>query len=291
MLTRTHKRFVLTALALTTLSVYLFVTAPQPLTDKRQETASIPVEAALAILNAENAAVRQLYTKEIVGAGKQAGLKFDEHWRDKDVIAGPLPAQFLRETAAGIEKHRIRLGLYLGSDFAINKANQFTGKQLEMFRRMREDRTPRFFYVDDAQVYAYMFPDIAIAEPCVKCHNDHKDTPKTDWKLDDVMGATTWVFDRKTITLEQLVGMINILRASVRESYELVLKKQSQLPNPPHIGAQWPREGLFLPSADEFMAEVERRATHDTFAAMARFVKSAFPDATRQPEPEKERHV
>ncbi|MGH8566472.1 MAG: c-type heme family protein, partial [Gammaproteobacteria bacterium] len=28
-----------------------------------------------------------------------------------------------------------------------------------------------------------------MAEACVACHNNHKDTPKRDFKLDDVMGG------------------------------------------------------------------------------------------------------
>jgi hypothetical protein len=28
-----------------------------------------------------------------------------------------------------------------------------------------------------------------VAQACITCHNDHKDTPKKDFKMGDVMGA------------------------------------------------------------------------------------------------------
>jgi len=55
---------------------------------------------------------RAIWTKEIVGEGKKAGLKFDEHWRDADLEAGPLPALFLRETAKSMERSPLRLSLF-----------------------------------------------------------------------------------------------------------------------------------------------------------------------------------
>ena len=37
--------------------------------------------------------------------------------------------------------------------------------------------------------FTAVYADVAIAEPCVTCHNGHKDSPKTDFKLGDVMGG------------------------------------------------------------------------------------------------------
>ena len=82
--------------------------------------------------------MRRLYTKDIVGAGEKNGLRFDEDWRDAAVEAGPLPAQFLRATAMSLERSKVRLGLYLGSDYPINSANKFSGEQLLKFHELRK---------------------------------------------------------------------------------------------------------------------------------------------------------
>ncbi|HET8936239.1 MAG TPA: hypothetical protein VFN67_22505 [Polyangiales bacterium] len=100
------------------LGVYLFVSAPVPLEELRaHEGKRIAVSKLFELAAAENAAVRQLYTQEIVAAGKRVGLRFDENWRDEDVEAGPLPALFLRETSQSLDRSAVGLGLFLGSDF------------------------------------------------------------------------------------------------------------------------------------------------------------------------------
>jgi hypothetical protein len=34
-----------------------------------------------------------------------------------------------------------------------------------------------------------VYPDFAVAESCVSCHNSHPTSPKRDFKLNDVMGG------------------------------------------------------------------------------------------------------
>ena len=34
-----------------------------------------------------------------------------------------------------------------------------------------------------------MYPEYAVVEACVNCHNNHKDPPRTDLEVGDVMGG------------------------------------------------------------------------------------------------------
>jgi hypothetical protein len=34
-----------------------------------------------------------------------------------------------------------------------------------------------------------VYPDVAVAPACVTCHNAHKDSPRTDFEMGDVMGG------------------------------------------------------------------------------------------------------
>lgn len=34
-----------------------------------------------------------------------------------------------------------------------------------------------------------MYADVAVAEACIDCHNKHDESPRHDFKLDDVMGG------------------------------------------------------------------------------------------------------
>ncbi len=37
--------------------------------------------------------------------------------------------------------------------------------------------------------FTAVYPDFAISDACVDCHNDHKDSPRTDIELGDVIGG------------------------------------------------------------------------------------------------------
>lgn len=262
------QRFWITCLSLSCLAIYLFVSAPPPLQDKQAAGSDIPVARMFEILAAENNAVRAMWTKDVVGMGKQSGLKFDEHWRDADIEAGPLPALFLRETAKSLEKQPTPLSLFLGSDYPINAANRFVGLQLEKFQVLKQTRQPQFFTMADIQAQVAMFADLAVSEGCVQCHNRHEQSPKHDWKLNDMMGAITWMYPEALVSLDTLLKTIDALHQGYREAYEAYLAKARTFANPPVIGEHWPSDGNYLPSVDVFMREIVRRTAPHTLEAL-----------------------
>ncbi len=264
----THRFFVLASLALTALIVFLFVSAPPPLPEQTAPDATITVESVLALAESENDAIRALWTREIVDAGQQAGLRFSEDWREPNAFAGPLPALFLRETARNLERDPVRLSLFLGSDAPINPENGFKGLQQEAFQRMRATGAPQFFRMPDTGLHTAMFPDEAVAEACVNCHNDHEDSPRTDWQLDDVMGATTWAYPDALLTGDDMIRLLVALRSAFRRTYQAYLDKTATFPDAPEIGLQWPRDGNYLPTADAFMEELYRRTAKSSLDAL-----------------------
>ncbi len=247
--------------ALTVIGIYLFATAPADLDDDRRARRDVPVETLFRMLDAENGSIRALYTSEIVGPGLKQGLKYREDWRLADVHAGPLPALMLRETANRLQQRVPDLNLFLGSTFPIEESNHFKGTQLAKFAKLEEKLEPQFFQDDSTGRYTAMFPDIASAPACVSCHNEHPKSPRKDWKLNDVMGATTWSFARSTVSSEELLTILAAFRASALDSYGAYLKKTVAFaPNErPKLGERWPKEGLFLPDAETFRSRVETR--------------------------------
>jgi hypothetical protein len=231
------RTFVITALALGALCIYLFVSASPPLDVGAQTAqATVPVNSMFDLLAAENEAARTLYTSRIVGPGLKAGLKFDEKWREEDVEAGPLPALFLREVSGLLSRGGTEIGLFLGSDFP-------------------------------SGMYVAMYPDYASAKGCVSCHNEHADSPKTDWVLTDMMGATTWLFPRPQVSVEKAVAVVAAFRVAARATYEGYLEKAKKFKSDrPTIGDKWPADGLYLPDADTFMKAVSDEASGDTLS-------------------------
>ncbi|MGY3794215.1 c-type heme family protein [Aquimarina sp. 433] len=219
----------------------------------------------LTLVAEENDITRTLYTKGIVGAGKKQGLKFDEDWQDDEVEAGPLPALFLRGISSDIRKSDVPLGLYLGSDFPINASNKFQGKQAELFKKIKANQKPQHFYEEDQKLYTSMFADLAVAAPCVNCHNDHKSTTKTDWKLGDVMGATTWQYPSDSLSYKEAIGVINAYRNGTKAIYNAYLEEIAAFKvdsTKPQIGNQWPSKGFYLPTAEVFIDSVRKLASY-----------------------------
>lgn len=230
------------------------------------------VEEAFKVLAHENDVARGTYTKAIVGGGKAKGLKFDEDWQKGHVEAGPLPALFLRGTSAEIQKTSVPLGLFLGSDFPVNKANEFAGKQKELFEEIKKDKEPKFFFDEENKKYTAMFPDFAVAKPCVSCHNGHPESPKTDWEMGDVMGATTWTFPEDSLTAKQMMSLLAVYREGAAKTYQSYLDKISTFKEAekPVIGSKWPNqsEELCLPSTEVFMDSLSKVSSYVTLKAM-----------------------
>jgi adenylate cyclase len=261
---------VLVLAGLAVLGVYLFATAPARLDDTSGAGRQISAETLLRLLDAENAATRALYASEIVGPGQKAGLKFREDWRSADVHAGPLPALLLRETASRLQARVPDLSLFLGSNYPIEVSNNFSGTQLGYFQAIERTGKPQFFRDASTGRHTAMFADLASAPSCVTCHNEHPKSPRTDWKLNDLMGATTWAFARDSVSIEEALAMLAAYRAAALDSYSAYLKKIDAFPVElrPTVGEHWPKEGLHLPDAATFRAAVEARNSRATLNAL-----------------------
>lgn len=246
---------IILALSLVSLGIYLFVSAPPPLDlNSNKEKKHYSIEEGLKILSNFNDGARTFYTKQIVGKGLAVGLDFHEDWEKENVEAGPLPALFLRGTASYLEKSPVPLGLYLGSDYPIVKANLFEGMQAEKFKEMRKDKKPKFFYDADTERYIGMFPDFAGAQACVTCHNEHKNTPKDNWNLNDLMGATTWSYPTDSLSTDELMAMIDVYKKGVSNTYDSYLKEIETFnqKEKPYVGKFWPVDGYYIPSLEVF---------------------------------------
>jgi adenylate cyclase len=254
-MTKKNIFLLLITLVFLTLNSYLFFTAPEPLKKMyRKESYTYSVNDGFQIVANLNDKYRTCYTKLIVGDGTRAGMKFDENWQNNEIEAGPLPALFLRSTSAYLEKSPVPLSLYLGSDFPISGSNLLKGIQAEKFKEIKKDLEPKFFRDNETNRYIGMFPDFASTDACVSCHNNHPNSSKKDWILNDIMGATTWAFPRDSITTNELINWINVYSQSANLTYSSYLDKTKtfQNTNKIKIGVRWPSEGYFLPNTNSF---------------------------------------
>jgi len=269
-------------LGLVALIVYLWVSAPPLLPEEGagDSAALVPVEVVFRILAGENDTARGLYTRKIVGDGLKQGLAFDEDWREEDVVAGPLPALFLRATSERLVRVGSPIRLFLGSDQPIVASNLFEGEQARRFAAIRKTRQPELFFDASSGRHTAMFPDVAVAEACVTCHNEHPDSPKVDWAVGDVMGATTWTLPKAGYTREEVLGMVESFRGASAATYDEYLEEYATADADaivPVVGQGWPEDGLAVPDTAEFMGTCAAKASAATLAHLMSPMASTRP--------------
>jgi len=135
---------------------------------------------------------RAVYTKKVVHRlqNEDETITADEHWQEESAL--PLPAQMLRMGAERVSEKDSGFSYALLSLWAINKQNKprspLEKKALEALNSHGKN-----FYgeekLGDKIYFTAVYPDVAVSEACVSCHNDHIDSPKKDFKKGDMMGG------------------------------------------------------------------------------------------------------
>ena len=136
---------------------------------------------------------REVYTRMVVQrlAVDEKVITASEHFEDD--VALPLPAQMFRFGAEEVMDNTEDFSYALLSSNPINKKN---GPGTELEKEGLEyviDNPGENFYGEEElggeRYFAAVYADYAVVEACVACHNNHKDSPRTDLEVGDVMGG------------------------------------------------------------------------------------------------------
>jgi ketosteroid isomerase-like protein len=136
---------------------------------------------------------RTVYTKKIVNrlVNEEDVIKASEHWEDDKALL--LPAQMFREGSELVQKQTSDFSYALLSLWPINSQNKPKTPAEEEGLQAVVDNANQPFYKEetlgDKRYFTAVYPDVAVAEACVSCHNEHKDSPKTDFELGETMGG------------------------------------------------------------------------------------------------------
>jgi len=135
---------------------------------------------------------RTVYTRLIVNRlqNEEKVIKASEHWKDDKALV--LPAQMFRYGSEMVQEKGAAFTYALLSDWAVNKQNApKTPVEKEGLAAIVKTGAP--FYKEETlggkKFFTAVYPDKAVAKACIVCHNDHKDSPKRDFKMGDVMGG------------------------------------------------------------------------------------------------------
>lgn len=159
---------------------------------KGPEAKGLPPEQVADLIHDVIEADRTTYTRQVVNRlqNEENVIKASEHFKEDKAL--PLPAQMLRMAAQLVaEKGTFRYALI--SNWAINRANlpktEFEKKGLEAVQADPSKPYREYTTVGGKRYFMALYPDKAVAPACVICHNGHKESPKHDFKLGDVMGG------------------------------------------------------------------------------------------------------
>lgn len=137
---------------------------------------------------------RIVYTKKVVNrlVKDDKVIKASEYWEDDKAL--PLPAQMFRMGAEMVQAKDAGFTYSLLSKWPINKQNEpKTPVEVVGLDFVAANGGNTNYYAEeklgDKTYFTAVYADVGVAPACVDCHNEHVDTPKTDFKLGDVMGG------------------------------------------------------------------------------------------------------
>jgi hypothetical protein len=152
----------------------------------------IPAERVADYVHSVIQADRSIYTTEVVERMQMRGIvTASENWRDTGKI--PLPAQFLIEASRLVAENPNGIRFRLISNWAINNKNT-PRTEFEETGLLEIAKSPERPYTGmkkehGIEYFNALYPDIAVSQSCIGCHNAHPRSPKTNFRLGDVMGG------------------------------------------------------------------------------------------------------
>jgi len=136
---------------------------------------------------------RTVYTKLIVNrlVKEDKVIKASEHWKDDKALV--LPAQMFRYGAEMVAEKGGNFSYSLISEWPINSQNNAKTEIEKVGLKYIAANPGKNYYSEeklgDKKYFTAIYADTGVAPACVSCHNKHKDSPRTDFKLGEVMGG------------------------------------------------------------------------------------------------------
>lgn len=157
------------------------------------EAKTISAKAMADSLHAVMSSDRTVYTRLIVNRlqNEEKIIKASEHWKEDKALV--LPAQMFRFGAEMVAEKNMPFSYSLQSLWPVNRQNAPRTEVEKTGLQFIADNKGQNYYAEEElggqKYFTAVYPDMAVAPACVSCHNEHKDTPKTDFKIGDVMGG------------------------------------------------------------------------------------------------------
>lgn len=177
------------------ITVVVFWTLKLTLADSMKSD-MVSSEKVAGFIHAVLEANRNNYTENVVSKLRRDGIEAHEHWRDERGV--PLPAQFLMESGRLVALKDPNFSFRLASltpVYVWNGPNSDLERQGLVAVQQDPDR-PHYGHITKSgtRYFQAIYADRAVSTACVECHNSHPNSPRRDFKLNDVMGGIVIIF-------------------------------------------------------------------------------------------------
>jgi len=176
------------AVVLSIAIIIILVVVPQQLEKNAKANA---IESAKATVD-QFKALRKYYVanviKKVIGKSK-VKASYNHKGVDKTI---PLPATMIHDLSQILSKKGTKINLYSAYPFPIRSSRQLDKFQENSWQYLNKNPDGIFSQSTERQGKQRIRVAIAdkmVAVGCVNCHNTHKETPRTGWKLGDVRGV------------------------------------------------------------------------------------------------------
>jgi hypothetical protein len=162
----------------------------------QMKTDMVSAEKVAAFVHAVLEANRNNYTDNVVVKLQRDGIEAHEHWKDERGV--PLPAQYLMESGRLVSLKNLNFNFRLASLTPIyvwNGANTDLERQ-GLASVEKDPAQPHYGFIkkNGIRMFQAVYADRAVSQACVDCHNSHPNSPRKDFKLNDVMGGIIITF-------------------------------------------------------------------------------------------------
>ncbi len=136
---------------------------------------------------------RAVYTQKVIQrlTLEEDVITASEYFEDDAAL--PLPAQMFRFGAEYVTDETDDFSYALISLDPINKKNgPGTNLEKEALEFVADNPDENFYGEEELggqRYFAAVYADVAVAEACANCHNNHSDSPRDDIEVGDVMGG------------------------------------------------------------------------------------------------------
>ncbi|RXJ67627.1 hypothetical protein CRV08_09665 [Halarcobacter ebronensis] len=159
--------------------------------------------------------IRVYYTSSVLDKIDNSSVNADYNYKE-NYHTIPLAETLVHDLALILPSNDMKIKMYSSYPFpnrANRELNSFEKQSLALFLNNPDEIYKKDVLIDGKHSLRVAVADIMLDNSCVECHNSRADSPKRDWKINDVRGAIEIILpfeDGVLLTPEELNALMYI---------------------------------------------------------------------------------